>query len=140
MRKVESFEFEHPSLGTVAYKITALDAINGRRVFLKLIKLLGPLAQAKGSLGEALKGLEEKDLDDLCDAFAKVTTITYTDTSSGKTVQEAKLGPTFGEHFSAAYMTMFSWLKASAEVNFGDFLAKALAAKDEPAAEQAKKP
>ena len=125
-RKTETKVIDHPVLGPVSYKITAMDAKQGRTIFVHLMKVMGPMVKAKTDLSTALTQLDTNDVDILCDAFAKSTTISYTDpTAGGAESKGVQLSIVFGEHFSAAYKTMFMWLSACAELNYGDFLGEA---------------
>lgn len=118
-------------IGGDKYEIAALSAVEGRRVYLRLIKLLGPAlgkiangdklpAQDKllGAVTELLAGLDEADLDLFCDSFGNATNL-VTDPRKRITLDRA----TFGEHFCGKYADMTRWLVECVKVNkFLDFL------------------
>ena len=114
------------------YKLTALDAVTGRRIYLRLVKILAPglaklptlkdadstdklLAVVVGSLDQ----IDEATLDAFCDAFGQCTELIVDDKT-----RVTLSGPAFGEHFCGRYAAMTQWLLESIKVNkFIDFLA-----------------
>jgi hypothetical protein len=119
-------------IGEYTYKVTQLNAIEGRRVFAKFAKIAMPtIAAIKGKdLEDALRAgfttlaanVDPADFDYFCDAFAPTTTVTgatYGDKSP-------KLSDVFATHFAGSYPEMLEWLYLCLEVNFGSFFAKAV--------------
>lgn len=113
------------------YKITALPATEGRRIYLKLAKILAPGLAKLPSLKDAsnvdkllgvvvgsLDGLDEDTLDQFCEAFGNSTEWVVSDK------QQITLAPAaFGEHFCGQYAAMTQWLVECIKANkFIDFL------------------
>ena len=131
-------------IGKNTYTVTPLSAIPGRRVFVRLAKVLGPAvakgASVKGDDSQAtieafaglMGALSEDDIDFFCDTFAASTTVRL----NGK---EPDLAGIFDLHFAGNYLEMFRWLAFCVEVNFGDFFA-GLRRKVETAAPQDQAP
>jgi len=114
------------------YRITALSATEGRKIYLKLAKILAPGLAKLPSLKDAnnvdkllgvvvgsLDSLDEDTLDLFCEAFGKATELVVSDK------QQITLEPgAFGEHFCGKYADMTRWLIECIKANkFIDFLA-----------------
>lgn len=120
-----------------AYHLSQLGAVEGRRLVLLLLRLLGRfaplLASAKNaldkdaleSIGDALAAIDPKELEPLWDAFARHA---YVVLPNGK----LSLHEQFDEHFAGEYFAMTQFFIESARFNFGDFLAKAFATANAP--------
>lgn len=135
---LESKEFV---VGGVRYSTTVLDAVTGRRLYLRVVKAAAPglekLAGADGDTTSAmlgmvagvLDGLEVQLVDDLCNAFGDVTVICSGD-KRVKLSQEV-----FGQHFAGKYKDLTEWLLECLKANkFLDFLSGSFdLAKDAPA-------
>ncbi len=119
---------ESRQIGDCTYEVTQLGGIAGRKVFGRLVKLLGGAVGALSGIKEngpdamvaAFKSLAE-NLDDqtieyLCTTFDGLTQVHL---PSGKT---PNLRDVFDDHFAANYGDMVSWLVFCLEVNFGSFL------------------
>lgn len=115
----------------VKFRLTMLDAVVGRRLFVRLLKVLGPAARAleEGSslsmvaslAGGALESLPPELLDELCDLFARQTQLVL----DGREpfLDQAKDGPdSFKRFFAGRYMLLLSWVWANLEYNYADFL------------------
>lgn len=122
---------ETKTIGDHSYTTTQLDAVRGRRVFMRLARIVGPaFAEMGGSqdetglaraFGVAIKNLSEDDLDYFCDVFADATTVT-----GGKYGAKAPLlKDVFSLHFAANYGDMTAWLVFCMKVNFGSFFGSA---------------
>jgi hypothetical protein len=124
---LESKEF---SVGGVRYRTTVLDAVTGRRLYLRILKAAAPglkgMADAKdkdtasvmlGLVAEVLGNLDEQLFDDLCDVLGGVSVICQGD-------KQVKLtGDVFGMHFAGKYEDLTNWLLECLKANkFLDFL------------------
>jgi len=119
MRKTETV-----TVGSNTFQITQLGALQGRKVFLRLVKVLGPAlsaAQAAASPEAALGALlgqagavSEEDFEYLCDVFSEHTELV----AAGKS---QRLKEIFDVVFIADYKGMLEWLGASVKVNFASF-------------------
>ena len=114
-------------IGDTAYRVTQLQAVKGRKLLVKLLKALGPAAEAitdaqSGNVGALLakltENLDETLVDELCDVFAASTEY---ELASGKWVGLGEAG-IFGLHFAGKYGEMAKWLAFAVEVNYGSFL------------------
>lgn len=119
-------------IGDTNYRITALSATEGRRVYLRLIKVLAPGLAKLPSLKDAengdkllgvvigsLDGLDEGTLDMFCELFGKASEI-----QTGDNTWVTLADGAFGEHFAGKYGEMTQWLIACIKANkFIDFLA-----------------
>lgn len=112
-------------IGRYEYKVTQLQAIKGRRLLVKLLKALGPAAEAlsvssqdnAGALiGKLTAGLDEALVDELCDTFAARSEFQL---ENGKWMD---LAGQFDLHFAGQYGEMAKWLAFAVEVNYGSFL------------------
>ena len=112
-------ETQKKTIGGTEYTVTTLGGVEGRKVYLRLVKALGPAlrADAVGAmLANAIEALPEEVFDSLCATFAERTTVLLPD---GRTPSLARV---FDVHFSGQYRAMTEWLYFCVEVNFGDFL------------------
>lgn len=124
------FKVESKRIGVHDYKVTQLDAVTGRRVFTRLVKLIGPsLAKLEGggeaklgaALAELLGQLDEQSVDYFCDTFGAVTEV-----SGGQYGKAApQLDTVFVTHFAGEYLAMTQWLIFCMKVNFSSFFAGA---------------
>ncbi len=122
---------ETKTVGGHSYTTTPLDAVRGRRVFMRLARIVGPAfaqlnagqdeASQARAFGEAIKNLSEDDLDYFCDVFAEATTVSGGNYGSKAPV----LKDVFPLHFTANYGEMTVWLVFCMKVNFGSFFASA---------------
>ena len=97
-------------IGGEEYQVTQMGAVKGSQVFVRLVKVLGPLMG--DNLEAALSALKEEDVTYLINAFQPYTMI------QGK----GDLSGFFDVHFAGKYKEMLEWLFFSVEVNFGSFL------------------
>lgn len=110
----------------VMYEVTQLDALKGRRVFVRFAKIVAPvlttLKTAKGDEEQLLAGVlaqlftsvSEDDVDFFCDAFAPSTRLL-------KDGKKPRLSDAFAFHFAGNYAALLQWLAFCVEVNFGSF-------------------
>ena len=120
------------------FQITVLDAVMGRRLYLRLLKAVAPglaklakLAGLKdhedesamlGALASAIESLDVQLFDDLCEAMAAGTRMPRDDGSS------VALAPVFGVFFAGKYNLLMQWLLAALNANkFLDFLPESFA-------------
>lgn len=94
------------------YEVTQLGAVAGQKVFVRVLKVLGPAIGAK-DMAALLGGIQESDVQALVDAFIPMTHIAGVGQLNART---------FDDHFAGAYRELFDWLAFCVEVNFGDFL------------------
>jgi hypothetical protein len=102
----------------VTFTIRQLGAKEGRRVLIRLTKVVGS-GFAGESFAAAMVALTDADVDFLCDTFAAST-----DYSEDGGVHTYELGKVFDEFFAGKYGTMIRWLWACLEVSFGSFLSE----------------
>ena len=118
---------EEKQIGDHTFKISQLGSREGRRILVRLIKLLGPalgeIVESRGNIEQAIgaglsdlaRNITNDDLTDLCQTFGNSTEVII----EGKPV---RLSIDFQEIFFAGrYGAMMKWLKACLEVNFADF-------------------
>ena len=117
------------------FQITVLDAVTGRRLYLRLLKAVAPglakLAGLKdqedesamlGALAGAIENLDENLFDDLCNALSANTRMPQ---DNGSTIS---LGPVFGVYFAGKYNFLMLWLLAALNANkLLDFLPESFA-------------
>lgn len=115
------------------YKTVALDAFRNRGLYLRLVKAVMPaierlsIAELKGPekeeaflklLGSVIENFPEVLFEDLCNAFAGVTTLE----EPGKSIPLGDPG-VFGLHFSRRYRQMIEWVVQCCKANnYLDFL------------------
>jgi hypothetical protein len=121
-------------IGETEYQTTQLDAVTARRVFLRLAKLLAPMAAEIGdgkgggekmfrALATAIQSASEEDLDYFCDQFAKVTDVVIVDEKGNR--KAPRLSSIMALHFVGdKFGDLFDWLLFCLEVNFGSFFGK----------------
>jgi hypothetical protein len=114
------------AVGTANYEVTPLGALEGSRVFARLLSIAGPVVETiakAGPKGDAAgaavfaaltQRITPEDLTFFCEVFARWTTVNI----NGK---EPRLSDIFDEHFSGNYGDMLQWLSFCIEVNFGSF-------------------
>ncbi len=116
-------ESKSKSISGVDYHVTTLGAIEGRKVYVQLMKALAPglkSSKTEDFLSNVLMNLDEAVVVDLSDRFARVTTVDV-----GGALRPC-LKDIFDLHFAGKYSEMTQWLMFCLEVNFGDFLGAAL--------------
>lgn len=129
------------TIAEVEYEVRQLDALKGRKVFIRLAKMLAPLLNAKGDgdmfarLGAALASVDEADFEYLCETFAPTTSMLTVD-EQGRT-RRPELSKVFAIHFAGQYDAMLEWLYFCLEVNFGSFIER-LRSRADASPEQAK--
>lgn len=90
----------------------------GRKVLMRLVRILGPAFEAieKGDpIATLMKALSDEEVDFLTDAFVDTTRIQ-------KGGGEVPLKGQFDNHFAANYGEMLLWLWACIQTNFSSFL------------------
>jgi hypothetical protein len=110
------------------YVITQLGAITGRRIWLKLAKIIAApmrvLGSAKGiseesmaaALAAAVTEMDEATIEELYAAYGPRCTVRV-----GERSPELQ-GEVFDQHFAGRYLTMSKWLLECTLFNFADFL------------------
>lgn len=101
------------------YEVIPFGALQGRKVFARLLQTVGPALGAVGGSAEAALGmlvsrLDEPTLEYLCEQFAPQTSVSH----------ESKMVPLqaiFDRHFACNYGEMILWLVFGLEVNFASF-------------------
>lgn len=113
-------ETKEKDIQGTTYRVTQMDAVKGRKVVARLIKLLSGAAEGGDSaLAKVFAAITEDDMDYFCDVFAANTDVGY---EGGKW---PNLKSIFGLHFAGKYGEMMEWLLFCVEVNFGNFLGAA---------------
>lgn len=123
-------ETQRRDIGGVTYEVRQLDAVRGRRVFMRFAKVVAPALgalKAAGkmapdealahALGQLVNGVTEDDLDFFCDAFAPTTCMV-------EGSKRPELAKCFELHFAGRYLELLQWLAFCFEVNFGTFFQK----------------
>jgi hypothetical protein len=95
------------------YEVTPLGAIRGSQVFVRLLKVLGPVFSSK-DVSKLFEGLTEDDMNYLVGAFSPTTMV----------MGSGQLDKIFDIHFAGRMMSMLKWLFFCMEVNYADFFAK----------------
>lgn len=109
-------ETQTKRLGEHEYTVHPLGALKGRKLLVKLIRVMGP---ALGSDPEkALDALDAGVFEEVCDTFADSSFVTL---PSGKA---PKVKEVFDLHFAQKYGEMIQWILFSLEVNYGGFFAE----------------
>lgn len=121
-------EVQEHTLGNRVYKIQQLGSTDARRVFLRVLKALGPAVAAAGgkgddeataaAIGTLCEKLSDADLDYLVTTFAKVTRVSPTDNPNVEFV----LGNIVEEEFAGKMGRMLGWLWACLKTNYATFL------------------
>lgn len=125
--------------GGKTFRVTQLGALQGRKVFLRLIKILGPvLSAAQGAenpeqatsalLGTIGDHVSEDDFEFLCDVFAASTEV-LGDTP-GKAVD---LKDVFDVVFIGNYKAMLEWLAFAVKLNYESFFTDSAGTAGQPA-------
>jgi hypothetical protein len=134
---------EEKVIGEHGYRVTQLPGIKGRKVLVRLYKILGPalaaliddtvqkpaqtitqysaddveLSSVSAALSVLAVKLREDDLEYLCEQLAACTLVNIEDTDKwvplSKDLQNVV--------FAGAYKEMFLWLGFALEVNYGGF-------------------
>lgn len=134
-------ESQQKRIGDIDYQVTQLPAPAGRRLLVRLYKVLGPaLAAALKSLPESSGGISlgelqtsaigdamfelaqsitEDELDHVCNVFASQTLFSR---ESGKWLP---LKDFEDSHWSGNYLQMFQWIGFCLEANYSSFLSGA---------------
>lgn len=109
-------------IGSHTYTVTTLDAVKGRKAFVRLLNVMGPILKSASDVetlvANLASGLSPADMDHFCELFGGVTTVTggeYGDKTP------LLLPAAFGTHFAGNYLEMFEWLGFCFEANFGSF-------------------
>lgn len=109
------------------YKLTTLGAIEGRKIWLRLIHLLAGSLKALGeapklddaaiaqSLGQLIENVDEATIEMLCAAYGK--TCRYRNGEKWPLLEPA----IFDVHFSGRYVAMSQWLVQCTLLNFANF-------------------
>lgn len=115
-------EAQTRDIGKHTYTVTPLDAIKGRRAFVRLANAAAPVLSRASSpedlVGTLLSALSEKDVDHFCDLFGLTSTVTGGDYGERTPLLTNN---TFMNHFAGNYLDLLEWLAFCVEVNFGSF-------------------
>jgi hypothetical protein len=117
-------------IGGYSYSVSQLGAGEGRRILIKLTKMLGPslghlLAIADGKLDQSIAGalyelssnVSDGDFTDLCRTFGERTEVEIDGKPHKLDLQMQEL------HFAGAYGDLLKWLGFCLELNYKDFFA-----------------
>lgn len=119
-------EAQTKQIGECQYRVTPHGALQGRKVFVRIVNSIAPVIRAMrsegdvepdiaGAIADTLKGLSDEDFAWLCDEFAARTFVVHSDG------RELMLSKIFDVHFAANYSNMIAWLVFALGVNFGGF-------------------
>ena len=132
------------TIGDFTYEVKQLDAITGRKAFVRLCNILGPVFanaeqlqnenDAAALFGAFASSLKEADMDHFCEMFGARTEVTPL-AGGGEPRTLVKLF--FMEHFAGNYMEMLEWLAFCLQVNFESFFVGMQRIKDEREARKA---
>ena len=111
------------------YEIQMLDAVQGFRVYTKLLGVIGGMLGQAGTMqgspqelglklmGSALQNLTPELAEELRSVFAKSCAVVIGD-------KKPQVKDVFLTHFRGRYFHMSKWLLECVKVNFSDFLAE----------------
>jgi len=133
------------AIGGYRYTVTQLGFSDGKKVYRRILNLVGGAAEgfegdgggAMKAIGKIVQGLSDADLDFLCTTYAPMTTV-----SGGEFKGSPNLDSIIEEHFAGRMVDMTKWLMLCIKNDFSDFLAvlgTGLAEKSAPATESASK-
>ena len=120
------------TLDGVEYEATQLGALEGRKIWLRLLKALAPAVKeltsanhltmeaVGGGLAAAVENLSEEDYELMMKAFAKRCSVRI-----GEKWPSLSDETTFDQHFAGRYTHMSKWFGECAAFNFADFLGEA---------------
>jgi len=115
-----SRETKEKKIGEHTYYVTQMGAIEGRRVFARLVKIFAPMASG-GTVEERIARVAaeftEEDVDFFCDVFAKTTTVS----GVAYGTKQPRLVDVVDVHFVASYEYMVQWLAFALGVNYEGF-------------------
>lgn len=133
-------ETREKRIGDVTYQVTQLPAPSGRRLLVRLYKVLGPAIAAAlrglpesseslslgnlqtAAIGDAMlelaQTLTEDELDHVCEIFSQHTLFSREPEKWQPLKVEKDL------HWSGNFLNMFKWLAFCLEVNYSDFLSE----------------
>lgn len=120
----------------VSYEAKQLDAIQGRKVLFRLLKIAAPIFSGPNTktlestifdrISGALQSASEDDLEYVLDALAK-TCCTVEEAEFRDHKRPINRPLNFGAHFAGRYVPMIKWAVHLIQSNFGaDFLALGL--------------
>lgn len=141
---------EERRIGDVTYRVTQLGVTPGKKLLVRLVKLIGPVI-AKGADGASesvsLRGpglarmilefcerLTLEDLDEFCSVLSAQTEYSVGD---GRWLV---LKNQFELHFAGKYDELFQWLAFALEVQFGGFFSVLGGLRDRHASQEAAYP
>jgi hypothetical protein len=125
---------EKVSIGTTQFTITQLGAVEGRRLYKKLVTSLGPLLRDTFAndktggdaetrvIGLVLRGLEDMPLDlfeELCESFSAVTL--FKTPAMNMPIPLSTQGQ-FDDLFAGDYGGLTNWVMTCLKMNFANFL------------------
>ncbi len=125
------------TIGKSQYRLTQLGAREGRILWLKVAKIFSSALKAGVIASDAnanevamvtaldglINGIESEVLDELCEAFGKVTEVQVKGDQGEK--WPTLTGVIFDQHFAANYLEMTKWIGESIMWNFASFLGEA---------------
>lgn len=123
---METLPFKDVEIEGQGFRLNLLGAVQGRQLFVRLAKTLGPTLQRldmaepasllSSGAGAFLATLDERLFEDLCVVFGTASWILGPD---GLGAQVIKVQGTL---FAGKYMLLLEWLYANLAWNFPDFL------------------
>lgn len=114
-------------IGDYTYAVKQLDALKGRKVFVRLANVLGPAFEGLGkgedavekALGKLLASLREDDMEYFCKQFAPSTMVLGGEYADDPRSLQSDLF--FGTHFAGKYLDMIEWLIHCVQANYSSF-------------------
>lgn len=118
-------ESKKKRIGKHEYDVTQFGSSMGRKVLVKLLRLVGPAAAEAFSSGKGDRGgaaiaalasaMNEEDFEEIYDAFAKASRV---EVAPNKWPLVSDVGEL---HFAGNYAEMLGWLAFGLEVNYANF-------------------
>lgn len=117
------YETKSKVIGDHEYSVTTLGALEGRKIYVQLMKTVAPGLKNAGSgkidmgsiVANILSELDPSFIASVSDSFAKVTSVNLGEKSPS-------LSSIFDLHFAGKYKEFTEWFMFCIEVNFGSFL------------------
>lgn len=110
-------------IGEYSYEVKALDAVTGRKAFVKLVNMLGPSFKDgmddAAVFAELAHTIKPEDMDHFCKLFGARTEVSGPGIAEGSTRTLTEVF--FMEHFASNYFDMLEWLAFCLKVNFESF-------------------
>lgn len=106
------------TIDSYVYTVQQLGAKQGRIVLARMLRVIGPAAEAQDSVAKLAASLTDDEVNYLCDTFSKATQVSKSEDLS----RSVALSDVFDDHFAGRYGAMVKWLWAALDTNYASFL------------------